>query len=156
MHDASHSDTAAPSSDALADLAGAVVSLAREIEFRHERADVISLTQTERLVLNTLDRYGESAPGALAERLGLQRSNLSTALRGLESKGLIARRRSAPDGRGVLVRPTPLAAENLSRVRARWAEVLEAVAPEGLDAAGAATTLQRMAQDLVEQRSARS
>ncbi|MEJ6489045.1 MarR family transcriptional regulator [Leucobacter sp. USCH14] len=156
MHDPSAPDALSPESEALADLAGAVVSLSREIEFRHEHADFISLTQTERLVLSTLDRHGESAPGELAERLGLQRSNLSTALRGLESKALVERRRSRPDGRGVLVRSTPLAAENLSRVRARWSEVLEAVAPEGLDTAGVAIMLQRMAQALVEQRSART
>ncbi|MEV8339089.1 MarR family transcriptional regulator [Leucobacter sp. NPDC077196] len=144
--------------DALADLASAVVSLAREIESRNAHPDYVPLTQTERLVLGTLDRHGETAPSELAERLGLQRSNLSTALRGLETKGLVARRRSSPDGRGVLVRSTPLAAENLSRLRARWAEVLETVAPDASVASDApdtvdlAATLQQMSNALVEQR----
>ncbi|WP_200331391.1 MarR family winged helix-turn-helix transcriptional regulator [Leucobacter sp. L43] len=151
MHDAAPRDDAS-----IADLAAAVVALAREIESRHEHADYIPLTQTERLVLGTLDRHGESAPGALAERLGMQRSNLSTALRGLEAKALVARRRSSPDGRGVLVSSTPLAAENLSRLRARWAEVLEAVTPEELDVASVADSLHEMTQALIEQRRSRS
>lgn len=156
MHDAPTTPGPAAGSttdpEALADLAGAVVALAREIEFQHEHADYIPLTQTERLVLATLDRRGETAPSALAEQLGLKRSNVSIALRGLEAKALVARRRSSPDGRGVLVRPTPLAAQNLERLRARWAEVLAAVAPQALDTAQVAASLQEMTRALVERR----
>ncbi len=138
--------------EALADIASAVLSLAREIEFRHAHDDYIPLTQTERLVLGTLDRQGESAPSALAAQLGLQRSNLSTALRGLESKGLVGRRRSDPDGRGVLVSSTPLAAENLARLRARWSQVIASVAPEDVEPSDLARLLSGMAQAFVDRR----
>lgn len=138
--------------EALADIASAVLSLAREIEFRHAHDAYIPLTQTERLVLGTLDRHGETAPSALAERLGVQRSNLSTALRGLESKGLVGRRRSDPDGRGVLVSSTPLAAANLARLRERWSQVIASVAPEDIEAPEIARLLRGMADAFVERR----
>lgn len=136
----------------LADLADAVLALSREIEFRHAHPDFIALTLNERLVLRALDNDGELAPSELAARLGLQRSNLSTALRGLEAKGLVIRVHGGADGRRVLVRSTPLAARNLRRLRERWAEVLGAVAPENVDLVEAAAAVGAMAAALVDSR----
>jgi DNA-binding MarR family transcriptional regulator len=136
----------------LADLADAALALSREIEFRHAHREVIALTLNERLALRAIDRHGEIAPSDLAVRLGLQRSNLSTALRGLEAKGLVTRTHDDHDGRGVLVRSTPLAAQNLERLRARWSEVLGSVAPGDADLRATARVLREMADALVEQR----
>lgn len=142
-----------PSDDAaLADLADAVLTLARELEFRHDGAGIIELTVNERLVLRALDQEEEMAPSALADRLGLQRSNLSTALRGLEAKGLIVRTAGKADGRGVAVSSTSRAAQNLERLRARWAEVLAATGRDGEDVRPMASRLREMGAELVERR----
>ena len=139
--------------DALGDLADAVLALSREIEFRHHDLDFIPLTLNERLALRVVDRVDEIAPSELAARVGLQRSNLSTALRGLETKGLITREHARGDGRGVVVRSTPLAAQNLARLRARWAELLGSVMPAGdLDPVPIASALDEMSNALVERR----
>src|SRR5262249_13232502 len=60
-------------------------------------------------------------PSEIAAATGLQRSNLSTLLRGLESKGLLQRRTSPDDRRGVTVHLTARGAENYARVRREWA-----------------------------------
>ncbi|WP_460799092.1 MarR family transcriptional regulator [Microbacterium sp. GXF0217] len=136
----------------LADLADGVLALGREIESRHRYDDVIPLTLNERLALRVIDRAGGIAPSELAERLGLQRSNLSTALRGLETKGLVTRAHDGGDGRAVVVRSTPLAAENLQRLRDGWAAALAAVAPEDADLDAVAGLLNDMTSALIEQR----
>ena len=60
----------------------------------------------------------------VAAATGLQRSNLSRALRELESKGLVRRSVDPADSRGVVVRSTELAAENLTTLRGIWARLL--------------------------------
>ncbi|MGF6821753.1 DNA-binding MarR family transcriptional regulator [Microbacterium sp. ZKA21] len=137
---------------ALADLADGVLALGREIEFRHRYDDVIPLTLNERLALRVIDRAGGIAPSELADRLGLQRSNLSTALRGLETKGLVTREHDGGDGRAVVVRSTPLAAENLRRLRDGWADAIAAVAPRDADLDAVARLLNDMTAALIEQR----
>lgn len=144
--DATHID------DELADIAEAVMRLGREIEHRHSHPDHIPLTVNERLVLRELDIGGEHTPSVLASVLGLQRSNLSTALRSLESKSLITRTQGAGDGRGVVVRSTELAHENLQRMRARWTAVLTPVVPEDTDVAALRAVLKDVADTLVAQR----
>ena len=47
-----------------------------------------------------------AAPSQIAAATGLQRTNLSTTLRGLEQKGLVQRHANPSDGRGVTVSPT--------------------------------------------------
>lgn len=137
---------------ALADLADGVLALSREIEFRHRYDDVIPLTLNERLALRVIDRADGIAPSELAEMLGLQRSNLSTALRGLETKGLVTREHDGGDGRAVVVRSTALAAENLQRLRDGWAGVLAEVAPRDADLDAVARLLNEMTAALIEQR----
>lgn len=141
--------------DSWADLADAVLVVAREIESRHPRAGFVPVAVNERLVLRTLDREGETTPSALAERLGLQRSNLSTALRGLEAKGLIVREHDGADGRGVIVRSTALAARNLELLRERWSEVLRPAVPVGADVDAAAALMRGVADALVAERAPR-
>lgn len=142
------------SEESLADLADVVLALARELDFRHPTEGVVPLTVNERLALRALDREGESAPSALAARLGLQRSNLSTALRGLESKGLITRVHEGVDGRGVVVRPTELSSANLARLRAHWAATLSGALPSGADIETAVQLLRTASDALVDDRRA--
>lgn len=140
--------------ETIADLADAVLALAREIEFRHPNDSVVPLTVNELLALRALDRGGESAPSELAARLGLQRSNLSTALRGLETKGLITRVPGTTDGRGVVVRPTERSAHNLTRLREHWAATLSGALPPGADLHDMVGLLHRMSDALVDDRRA--
>lgn len=140
--------------ETIADLADVVLALAREIEFRHPRPGYTPLATNEQLVMRELDRGGESAPSELAARLGLQRSNLSTALRGLEAKGFITRVPGAGDGRGVVVRPTEKSVQNLARLRAFWTATLSDTLPDGADIAQAVDLLRAASDALVDARRA--
>jgi DNA-binding MarR family transcriptional regulator len=133
--------TKQPSSvDRWAELADLALIISRELQYRgysDERA--IALTQSEGMVMRHLlegepagsgriaapgQTGGSSrgaAPSQIAAATGLQRTNLSTTLRGLEKKGLISRQSSPTDGRGVTVTPTDLGRTNYIRVRREWA-----------------------------------
>ena len=103
----------------LADLVDLVTSIAREV--RHSApsgGQVVRLSSAETAVMRHVDRNPGVTAGELAAATGLQRSNLSTALRGLEANGLIERR---GDGRSVHVHPTAKAADNLAHLREEWA-----------------------------------
>jgi len=122
-----------------ADLADLVLIIAREIQFRgytNERA--IPLSQSEGMVMRYLQHDPDAAPSRIAAATGLQRTNLSTTLRGLEQKGLIERRAYPQDGRGVTVHRTELGRSNYALVRQEWAEGVSAAVggdPANLDAA---------------------
>ena len=79
------------------------------------------MTDTERLVMR--DLYPGSSPSQIAGRARLQRTNVSTALRALERKGMVTR--TAGSGRAVTVMPTERAAANLRTLRAAWSRELE-------------------------------
>lgn len=113
----------------LAELADLVLAVARALQARPSIDGVVPLTPTEAAVLRHLDRRPGDSPSAVADALGLQRSNLSTALRTLETKGLVERAHGR-DGRSVAVRPTALAEESVARLRNHWAAVLGEVAPD--------------------------
>src|SRR5262245_8652116 len=90
-----------------AELADLVLIIAREIQFRgysDERA--VPLTASEGMVMRYLQANPVAPPNQVAASVGLQRSNLSTLLRGLEAKGLVERHTSPEDRRGVTVRLT--------------------------------------------------
>lgn len=142
-----------------AELADLALIISRELQYRgysDERA--ISLTQSEGMVMRYLledtpaassstasgaagSATGPSrtaAPSQIAAATGLQRTNLSTTLRGLEQKGLIERRADPADGRGVTVSPTDLGRTNYLRVRREWAIAIRQAAandPTHLEAA---------------------
>lgn len=112
-----------------ADLADLVLIIGREIQFRgytDERA--VSLSQSEGMVMRYLQRDPAAPPSRIAAATGLQRTNLSTVLRGLESKGLIERRAQPGDGRGVTVHPTELGRRNYALVRSEWADAVAGAA----------------------------
>jgi DNA-binding MarR family transcriptional regulator len=122
-----------------ADLADLLLIIAREIQFRGYADDLaIPLTQSEGMVMRFLLANADAIPSRIAAATGLQRTNLSTVLRGLEHKGLIERQASPDDAREVTVRPTGRGKSNYALVRQEWAAAVCAAAghdASGLDAA---------------------
>lgn len=133
------SATAASDETRWAELAHLVLIVSREIQFHgytDERA--IPLTPSEGMVMRHLQHDHAAAPSRIATATGLQRTNLSTVLRGLERKGLIERRADPGDGRGVTVHTTEHGRANYTLVRKEWAAAVSAAAdhdPSHLDAA---------------------
>jgi DNA-binding MarR family transcriptional regulator len=118
------------SEDLLADLAQLVVNVGRLVRTRGPEApEVVPLAETERQVMRIVDMHPGAAPSEIARRTRLQRTNVSTALRNLEDKGMISRTPTA--GRGIAVHPTELAATNLRILRAaRAGQLASAVGPD--------------------------
>ncbi|CAN7385978.1 MarR family winged helix-turn-helix transcriptional regulator [Mycolicibacterium frederiksbergense] len=117
----------------LADLADVVMAVSRAIKLR-TAADpaVLDLSTTEVTVLRFIDHHPGVSPSAVAAATGLQRSNLSRALRELEAKQLVRRSADPADNRQSLLQSTALAAENLAHIRAIWSGLLR----DALEGAG--------------------
>ena len=99
-----------------------VLVIAREIQFRgysDERA--VPLTASEGMVMRYLQSHPVAPPNQIASATGIQRTNLSTLLRGLERNGLVTRRTSPDDRRGVTVHLTERGSNNYALVRREWA-----------------------------------
>jgi DNA-binding MarR family transcriptional regulator len=112
-----------------ADLADLALIIAREIQFRgytDERA--VSLSPSEGMVMRYLLGEPAAPPSRIAAATGLQRTNLSTTLRGLEAKGLVERRISEDDRRGVTVHVTDRGRANYDLVRQEWATAVASAA----------------------------
>lgn len=114
-----------PRAEQLADLADLVMAVARAVKGQ-AAADpaVVDLSATEVTVLRYIDHHPDIGPSTVAAATGLQRSNLSRALRDLEAKGLVRRSADPSDSRHAVLRSTGLAAENLTRLRGIWARLL--------------------------------
>lgn len=111
--------------DELADLADVILALARTISTEaHLDPQIVDLTATEINVMRYVDRNPGVSPAAVAAATGLQRSNLSRAVRELEAKGMMQRTCSESDGRSAQLHSTKRAAENLKRLRANWSRLL--------------------------------
>ena len=136
------------------DLADLVLIIAREIQFRgYTDEQAVRLSASEGMVMRHLQHEPTSPPSRIAAATGLQRTNLSTVLRGLERKGLIERRSASDDRRGVTVHTTALGRSNYALVRKEWAEAVSAAA--GNNANGLDTALRllgRIENGLVEGR----
>lgn len=138
MHDETHqtgSTTAAAGSTApaddrrWADLADLVLIISREIQFRgYTDEQAIPLSPSEGMVMRHLQHDPTAMPSHIAAATGLQRTNLSAVLRGLEQKGLVERHASPGDGRGVTVHLTELGRANYTLVRREWATAVSAAA----------------------------
>jgi DNA-binding MarR family transcriptional regulator len=117
----------------LADLADLVLAVSRAIKLRIAAdPSVLDLSATEVTVLRHIDHHPGVGPSAVAAGTGLQRSNLSRALRDLEAKQLVRRSVDTADNRQSLLHSTELAAGNLARIRAIWSGMLrEALAGPG-------------------------
>jgi len=112
------------------EFADVLLRVARELDpHADSAADVVALTGTERLVMRWVDRHPGTSPSATADATGLRRSNLSAAVRELERKGMVERRTGSDDGRQVRLFATDLAAENIERLRAWWADSLRQALP---------------------------
>jgi DNA-binding MarR family transcriptional regulator len=125
----SDQETPGATEDQWADFADDVLEIAREIQVRgYTSPEAVSLTPSE----GTVMRYLFPNPGALASQVasaaGLQRSNLSAVLRGLEEKGLIERVADPEDGRWVRILPTAQAIRNYELVRREWASIVATAA----------------------------
>jgi DNA-binding MarR family transcriptional regulator len=124
------------------DLADLALIIAREIQFRgytDERA--VSLSPSEGMVMRHLMGDPAAPPSRIAAATGLQRTNLSTVLRGLEAKDLIERRISPDDRRGVTVHVTEHGRTNHTLVRQEWAAAVAAAAGHDTGNLNAALTL---------------
>jgi DNA-binding MarR family transcriptional regulator len=100
----------------------------------------VSLTPSEGTVMRYLLRHPGALPSEVASATGLQRSNLSAVLRGLEEKGLVDRVADPEDGRWVRIHPTRQAIRNYALVRREWGSAVAAAA-EGDPAVEAALPL---------------
>jgi DNA-binding MarR family transcriptional regulator len=105
-------------------------------------------------------RYLFPHPGALPSQValatGLQRSNLSTVLRGLEEKGLIERVADPDDGRSIRIHPTSKAIGNYELVRREWASAVAAAVDGDLDVDAALPVLASVRAGLVRARQSAS
>jgi DNA-binding MarR family transcriptional regulator len=146
--------TARRTEEQWAEFADLVLIIAREIQFRgYVTPDALSLSPSEGAVMRHLFRQPDSLPSQVAWATGLQRSNLSTVLRGLEEKGLVERVPHADDGRAVHIHPTERAIRNYDVVRHEWAvEVAEAADGDGRRVEDALPLLKEIADGLVRLR----
>jgi DNA-binding MarR family transcriptional regulator len=137
-----------------AELADRVLVIAREIQFRgYEDAPVVPLTATEGMIMRYLQEHPVAAPNQIAAAVGLQRSNLSTLMRGLEGHGLIERTVSESDRRGVMVRLTERGRRNYLAARRAWADSIASAAGNDMRSLnGALTLLREIAAGLIAMR----
>jgi len=132
MHD-HDADATSSGEDPLAELADLVLNVGRLIRARTPSdSDAVPLNETERTVMRVVDLFPGSSPSVIASRCCIQRTNVSAALRSLESKGMITRTSSS--GRGVSVTPTTLAASNLRHLRTAWSRQLSTALGDDLTA----------------------
>jgi DNA-binding MarR family transcriptional regulator len=112
-----------------ADVADLILIISREIQYRgYGDEQALSLTQSEGMVMRYLLQGDPAAPSRIAAETGLQRTNISTVLRGMERKGLVQRQANPSDGRGVTVSPTERGRRNYDLVRHEWATAVAAAA----------------------------
>ena len=131
-----------------ADLADLALIISREIQYRgYTDEQALSLTQSEGMVMRYLLQFDAAAPSQIAAATGLQRTNLSTTLRGLEDKGLIQRQTNPNDRRGVTVSPTDRGRGNSALVRHEWATAVATAAGHDTTHLDAALTLLTAVKD---------
>ncbi|MGO4453821.1 MarR family winged helix-turn-helix transcriptional regulator [Arthrobacter sp. RAF14] len=98
------------------------------------RADLPDIPDAQVEVLRALPRGTVASPGELAASLGLRRSSVSNLLAAMERAGLISRRPSPDDGRGVEVLASPDALRHFESFDATSTvvilEAVERLAPE--------------------------
>ncbi len=140
-----------PPTDAqLVELADVVLDLAHQLDSRNaEMRNVVPLTGTEVAVIRAVHRTPRASPSQIAEATGLQRSNVSTAIRSLVAGGLVVREQVAGNARSVALVPTELAERSVARIHASWADLLRQV-PEDLlaDVVAATPALAQVAASL--------
>lgn len=141
-----------PTFDQIAALADVILDLAHQLDPQNPRLrGVLPLTGTEMAVMREIHRTPRLTPSQLAEITGLQKSNLSTALRALVAGGLVVREQFPGDARSITLAPTARAAESISRINTFWVDQLTRAPAESLaEAATALDALMRIATSLRE------
>lgn len=139
-----------PRPEQLAAFADVVLDLAHKLDIKNpDLRDVVPLTGTEIAVIRQIHRVPRSTPSQIADAVRLQRSNVSTALRTLEAKGLVLREQAPENARSVVLVPTERAAEDVARINVWWAERLQAAQSDDLALVVAALgALERIAGEL--------
>jgi DNA-binding MarR family transcriptional regulator len=129
MHD---STTAEPRFHSLAEL---IIDIAREIQLRAvQTTPVVPLTQTQGQVMRFVHSHPGCSASDIADGSGLQRANVSVALRELRGRGYITSQRDDSDGRAIRIDATALADETIATLRESWASLVA----HAWDAGGAA------------------
>lgn len=107
------------------ELADVVNDIAREIRVRsaHE-TPVVPLTPTQGQIMRFVHTHPGCSASDIADGSGLQRANVSTALRELRSRGYLVSHRDETDGRSIRIHATERADETIARLRAGWAAQL--------------------------------
>ncbi|GAA1704524.1 hypothetical protein GCM10009808_23080 [Microbacterium sediminicola] len=125
-------------------LAATLVDVTREMRLSASHTNpVFPLTQTQSQVMHFVHQNPGCAPSEIADANGLQRTNVSAALRELKERGYVTSERSVDDGRGIRIHSTVLADTNIARLRRAWGEHL-ADAWGGRDADGLASALRTL------------
>jgi len=107
-------------------LAELVIDIAREIQLRAvQTTPVVPLTQTQGQVMRYVHNHPGCSASDIADGSGLQRANVSSALRDLRGRGYITSQRDEADGRAIRIDATPLADETIGKLRTSWAGLVE-------------------------------
>ncbi len=131
-----------------AELADAILRVARELEPRSLAVSGLPpLTGTEATVMRWVHRNPGCTPTEVAEATGLQRSNISTALRSLTAKALVERRRRGTDSRQVSLDVTDTARAGIAMLYATWSEIVGEALGERSGQAGAALAVLELVED---------
>lgn len=136
-----------------AEFADLVLDVAREIQFRgYVSPEAVSLSAPEGSVMRYLFRQPGALPSEVAFATGLQRSNLSAVLRGLEDKGLIDRVADVADRRSVRIHPTQRAIGNYALVRHEWGSAVATAAEDDAALEASLPLLSKVAAGLIRLR----
>jgi DNA-binding MarR family transcriptional regulator len=120
-----------PSDKDLASFAEAIVAIANHLRPRGEGwRNVVDLTGTEVTVIREVQRTPGCTPTHMSRVTGLRRSNVSTAIRQLESRGMLVRVQDGDDARTYLLHLTDLARQSISLMRSIWVEMLRDLDPD--------------------------
>lgn len=109
------------------ELAVVVNDIAREIRVRTaQETPVVPLTPTQGQIMRFVHTHPGCSASDIADGSGLQRANVSTALRELRSRGYLVSHRDETDGRAIRIHATERADETIARLRTAWADQLAA------------------------------
>jgi DNA-binding MarR family transcriptional regulator len=124
--------------------------LPRTIGVEAARRDPLPASELE--VMRLLARRPGLSVTDVARELGLQQSNVSTAVRGLVARGLLERRADHGDGRVVRLHPTVAAMKAREERERAWGQALaEAVSEWPTEASADLLAAVPLLQHLVEQ-----
>lgn len=130
-------------------LIDAVILAGRRLAtYEFDTPEVTPIAPQEQMVLRHVHRHPGATPSQLAHHLVLRSSNTSTAIRGLEQKGLLTRIPDDADRRTVRLHVTDHARRGISRVHREWHAVLTEAGLGQEDLGSAAHAVDRLARAL--------